>query len=86
MGIVREIDGPADLLLELLGAAELGTTELEMDVGAITLLLLLAEAGAVIGTDRIGVRVTGQTVVVTAMIDVTMAVPSSGQLVTPGPH
>jgi hypothetical protein len=86
MGIVREIEGPADLLPELLGAAELGTTELEMDVGAITLLLLLVEAGAVIGTDGIGVEVTGQTVVVTAMIDVTIAVPSSGQLVTPGPH
>jgi hypothetical protein len=86
MGIVREIEGPADLLPGLLGAAELGTIELEMDVEAITLLLLLVEAGAVIGTDGIGVKVTGQTVVVTAMIDVTMAVPSSGQLVTPGPH
>jgi hypothetical protein len=86
MGIVREFEEPADLLLELLGAAELGTTELETDVGAMMLLLLLDEAGVVIGTDGVGVRVTGQTVVVTAMIDVTMAVPSSGQLVTPGPH
>lgn len=85
MGIVREFEEPADLLLELL-ATELGTIRLETDVGAMMLLLLLDETGAVIGTDGVGVRVTGQTVVVTAMIDVTMAVPSSGQLVTPGPH
>jgi hypothetical protein len=85
-GIVRELEEPADLLLELLGAAELGTTGLETDVGAMMLLLLLGETGTVIGTDGVVVKVTGQTVVVTAMIDVMMAVPSSGQLVTPGPH
>jgi hypothetical protein len=84
-GIIRELEEPADLLLELLGAAELGTAGLETDVGAM-MLLLLDETGVVIGTDGVVVKVTGQTVVVTAMIDVMMAVPSSGQLVTPGPH
>jgi hypothetical protein len=84
-GIVRELEEPADLLLELLGAAELRTAGLETDVGAM-MLLLLDETGVVIGTDGVVVKVTGQTVVVTAMIDVMMAVPSSGQLVTPGPH
>lgn len=90
MGIVKDSVEPTAVLLEMLRAAELGTTGLDTDVGTMLALAieLVNEAGAVTGTeaDGVGVSVTGQTVVVTATTDVTIAVPFSGQLVTSGPH
>lgn len=90
MGIVKDSVEPIAVLLEMPRAAELETTGLDTDVGTSLALVteLANEAGAVTGTeaDEVGGSVTGQTVVVTATTDVTIAVPFSGQLVTSEPH